>query len=62
MGHKEPLTSFQVNKELLDEFKIISIRYKMPIKKLAERSMYLFVKDENFRTTILNQLSLDLQK
>ena len=62
MAINEKLTSFLVDKKLMDEFKITGIRYKMSIKNLAERAMFLFVTDEEFRKLILNTLSLEIKK
>ena len=62
MALNEKLTSFLVDKKLMDEFKITGIRYKMSIKNLAERAMFLFVTDNDFRIKILNTLSLEIKK
>ena len=62
MAINEKLTSFLVDKKLMDEFKITGIRYKMSIKNLAERAMFLFVTDNDFRIKILNTLSLEIKK
>jgi len=57
----EKLTSFKVDGKLLEEFQINGIKYKVTIRKLAERSMYLFIKDETFRKKILDTLNIDLE-
>jgi hypothetical protein len=51
---KEVLTSAKLDKNMFDEFKNISISNKITFKKLAERSMYLYNKDEEFRKKIEN--------
>ena len=60
MAQNESLTSIKVEDKLFDEFKITGVKYKISSRKLFERAMYLFIKDENFRAKILNQLSLEL--
>lgn len=56
----EKLTSIKVDEKLFDEFKVVGAKYKTTQRKLFERSMYLFITNEEFRTKILNQLSLEL--
>jgi hypothetical protein len=48
------LTSAYVDKELLDEFKTLSSKYKFNIQKLFERSMDLYIKNEEVRRTLHN--------
>ena len=55
-------TMFLVDAKLQEAFKIEGIKYKISLKKLAERAMFLFVKDEVFRKKILDTLNLDLEK
>jgi hypothetical protein len=50
----EVLTSAKLDKNMFNEFKNISILNKITFKKLAERSMYLYNKDEEFRKKIEN--------
>jgi hypothetical protein len=50
----EVLTSAKLDKNMFNEFKNISISNKITFKKLAERSMYLYNKDEEFRKKIEN--------
>lgn len=61
MAKKEKqLTSVKIEPELFEEFKVISIRTKFNFQKLCDRSLYLYLKDEDFRTKIHNQLSISL--
>jgi hypothetical protein len=50
----EVLTSAKLDKNMFNEFKNISISNKITFKKLAERSMYLYNNDEEFRKKIEN--------
>ena len=54
---KLQLTSVKVNSELFDNFKVLTIRTKFSLQKLVERSMYLYLEDEEFRKTLHNQLN-----
>lgn len=51
---EKKLTSLKLDPELFDEFKIECIRTKFTLQKLAERSVYLFLKDKEFQKLILN--------
>jgi hypothetical protein len=48
------LTTVKLDSDIFDEFKTICIKSKMNWQKLAERSMYLYNTDEEFRTLIHN--------
>ena len=56
------LTSVNVHEDLFTEFKVLGVRYKMSFQKLADRALYLYVTDEEFRSKIHNQLNLRLDK
>jgi hypothetical protein len=51
------LTSVKVPEKLFEDFKVMCVRTKFSIQKLTERSMYLYLTDENFRKTLHNQLN-----
>jgi hypothetical protein len=48
------LTSVKVDETIFEEFKINAIKYKFSFQKLAERSMYLFNTDLEFKKRLLN--------
>jgi len=50
------LTSVKVPEELFEQFKIACVRYKFSVQKLTERSMFLYLTDEEFRKQLHNQL------
>jgi hypothetical protein len=56
MGSKMQLTSVKVPEDLFEQFKIACVRYKFSVQKLTERSMFLYLTDEEFRKNIHNQL------
>jgi hypothetical protein len=56
MGNKMQLTSVKVPEDLFEQFKIACVRYKFSVQKLTERSMYLYLTNEDFRKQIHNQL------
>ena len=57
---KMTLTSVKVKSDLFDDFKIECVRRKFSFQKLADRSLFLYLTDENFRKQITNQINLDL--
>lgn len=56
MEKKQHMTSVKVDSEVFSEFKIQCIKYKFSLQKLSDRSIYLFVNDEEFRKKILNTI------
>jgi|TARA_Y100000114_G_scaffold155712_1_gene180602 hypothetical protein len=54
------LTSVKVKSDLWDTFKIECIKRKFSFQKLADRSIYLFLTDEDFRRKIANQTDINL--
>jgi hypothetical protein len=56
MGNKMQLTSVKVPEDLFEQFKIACVRYKFSVQKLTERSMFLYLTNEEFRKNIHNQL------
>ena len=62
MSNKKPmtLTSVKVQSDLFNDFKVECVRRKFSFQKLADRSIYLYLTDEDFRKKITNQTTLDL--
>ena len=60
MGNKMQLTSVKVPEDLFEQFKIACVKYKFSVQKLTERSMYLYLTNEEFRKNIHNQLDTTL--
>lgn len=54
------LTSVKVDPELFEEFKVLSIKTKVDFTKLTNRSLYLYITNEEYRKIINNQLSTSL--
>ena len=54
------LTSVKVKSDLFENFKIECVKRKFSFQKLADRSLYLFLTDEDFRKKINSQINLDL--
>ena len=53
MANKK-LTSVKIDEDLWDSFRIECIKRKFSFQKLSERSVDLFMNDEEFRRTITN--------
>ena len=56
------LTSVKVQSDLFDEFKIECVKRKFSFQKLADRSLFLYLSDEDFRKKINSHVDLQLNK
>ena len=56
------LTSVKVQTPLFENFKIECVKRKFSFQKLADRAIYLYLTDEDFRKAITNQSNLDLNE
>jgi hypothetical protein len=56
------LTSAKVEEDLLQQFKEESIKYKFSIQKLLDRTIYLYLTDEEFKKRLHNQTNITLPK
>ena len=54
------LTSVKVNDSLFDEFKVLCVRTKFSLQKLVDRSIHLYLTDEDFRKQLHNHTDLSL--
>ena len=57
---KMTLTSVKVHSGLFENFKIECVRRKFSFQKLADRAIYLYLTDEDFRKQITNQTNIEL--
>lgn len=61
MSNKEmTLTSVKVQSELFENFKIECVKRKFSFQKLADRSIYLYLTNDEFRKQIATQTNLEL--
>ena len=56
------LTSVKVKSDLFENFKIECVKRKFSFQKLADRSIYLYLTDEDFRKQIKNQTNLEIKE
>ena len=56
------LTSVKVKSDLFENFKIECVKRKFSFQKLADRSIFLYLTDENFRKQITNQINLEIKE
>ena len=56
------LTSVKVKSDLFENFKIECVKRKFSFQKLADRSLFLYLTDEDFRKQITNQINLNLDE
>ena len=57
---KMTLTSVKVQTDLFNDFKIECVKRKFSFQKLADRTLFLYLTDEDFRKKITNQINLEL--
>lgn len=55
---KKSTTSLKIPETLYEDFKITCIRSKMNLQEVVERSLYLYMTDEDFRKRIYNQINV----
>jgi hypothetical protein len=48
----EKLTSVKITQPLFDEFKLAALRDNFSFKKLADRAIYLYLTDKDFREKV----------
>ena len=58
--NNQQLTSVKVDKDLFELFRLECIKRKFSFQKLAERTMHLYLTDEEFRKRIHNHTDLNL--
>ena len=54
------LTSVKVQSDLFENFKIECVKRKFSFQKLADRALFLYLTDEDFRKQITNQINIEL--
>ena len=58
--NKMTLTSVKVQSDLFENFKIECVRRKFSFQKLADRSLYLYLTNDDFKKQITNQTNIEL--
>jgi hypothetical protein len=56
------LTSVKVQSGLFEDFKIECVKRKFSFQKLADRAIFLYLTDEDFRKQINSQTNLEINK
>ena len=54
------LTSVKIKTDLFENFKIECVKRKFSFQKLADRAIFLYLTDEDFRKQITSQNNLEL--
>jgi hypothetical protein len=54
------LTSVKVQSDLFEDFKIECVKRKFSFQKLADRALFLYLTNEDFRKQITNQVNIEL--
>ena len=53
------LTSVKVQSELFDDFKMSCVKHKFSLQKLVDRTVHLYLTNEEFRKNIHNHNNLN---
>jgi hypothetical protein len=62
MIKEEKLTSVKITQPLFDEFKMACLQDNFSFKKLADRAIFLYLTDEDFREKIHKQNNIRFKK
>ena len=62
MTKEEKLTSVKITQPLLDEFKMACLQDNFSFKKLADRAIFLYLTDKDFREKIHRQNNIRIKK
>ena len=61
MQKDEKLTSVKITQPLFDRFKLACLEDNFSFKKLADRAIYLYLTDKDFRSKIHKQNNLKIK-
>jgi|TARA_R100000084_G_scaffold75756_1_gene34171 hypothetical protein len=62
MIKNEKLTSVKITQPLFDEFKMACLQDNFSFKKLADRAIFLYLTNKDFKTKIHKVTSIKLKK
>ena len=61
MRKDEKLTSVKITQPLFDKFKMSCLEHNFSFKKLADRAIFLYLTDKEFREKIHNQNNIKIK-
>lgn len=62
MAAEKTLTSVKIQSDLWEAFRIECVRRKFSFQKLADRAIYQYLTDEDFRKSIHSTTKLDISE
>jgi hypothetical protein len=62
MTKEEKLTSVKITQPLFDKFKMAALEDNFSFKKLADRAIYLYLTDKDFRDKVHKTNNIKLRK
>lgn len=62
MARDEKLTSVKITQPLFDKFKMACLEDNFSFKKLADRAIFLYLTDKDFRSKIQKQNNLRIKQ
>jgi len=61
MKKEERLTSVKITQPLFDKFKMAALENNFSFKKLADRAIFLYLTDKEFKNQIHNQSNIKIK-
>ena len=61
MAQNKRLTSVKVEDELFQEFKLQCVKHKFSFQKLADRAIFLYITNEEFRKKLHDQTDIKIK-
>lgn len=61
MAQNKRLTSVKVEDELFQEFKLQCVKHKFSFQKLADRAIFLYITNEEFRRQLHDQTDIKIK-
>ena len=61
MIKEEKLTSVKITQPLFDKFRMSCLEHNFSFKKLADRAIFLYLTDKNFRDQIHKQNNINIK-
>ena len=61
MKKEEKLTSVKITQPLFDRFKMAALEDNFSFKKLADRAIFLYLTDKEFKNQIHNQSNIKIK-
>jgi len=62
MTKEEKLTSVKITQPLFDQFKMACLQDNFSFKKLADRAIFLYLTDPNFKKKLIHKIQIKVNE